>query len=443
MDKDRVRLPEYRSSKGNIMVTYRIAIAGLGVVGAETARHLTARSSFLSDKAGAHLTLTAVSARSKDKDRGFDMTNIIFETNPVELAFRDDVDIIIELMGGSDGPALDLTEAALRNGKHVITANKAMIALHGAHLAKVAEDNQVALCFEAAVAGGIPALKTLREGLAANEIEAVSGILNGTCNYILSEMESTGRAFDDVLKEAQKKGYAEADPTFDVEGIDAAHKLTILDALAFGRLPDFDKIKTTGITQISDVDIAFADELGYRIRLVGRATKSGLATVAPVLLPETSQLAKVTGALNAVHYEAEPVNIVSAIGPGAGAGPTASAVLSDLLDVVLERTSKPFGVGVDKLQKHNAMTETQDKTAYYVRLMVFDKPGVLSAVTNVLKELSISVESLIQKGRANDEPVALVMVFHETTDEAVQKALTLLADEEAVHEVAVALPVLS
>ena len=425
------------------MTDYRIAIAGLGVVGAETARHLTQRAQTLADKTGARLIVTAVSARSKDKDRGFDMANIAFESDPVALASRDDVDIVIELMGGSEGPALDLTKTALANGKHVVTANKAMIAHHGASLAKLAEENQVALCFEAAVAGGIPALKILREGLAANDVEAVSGILNGTCNYILSEMESTGRAFDDVLKEAQEKGYAEADPTFDVEGIDAAHKLTILDALAFGRLPDFEKIKTTGITQISDVDIAFADELGYRIRLVGRATKSGLATVAPVLLPASSQLAKVTGALNAVHYEAEPVNIISAIGPGAGAGPTASAVLSDVMDIALNRISQPFGVSVDKLQNHNAMNETEAQTAYYVRLMVFDRPGVLSAVTNVLKELSISIESLIQKGRANDEPVALVMVFHETTDAAVQKALRILADEEAVHEVAVALPVLA
>ena len=425
------------------MVEYRIAIAGLGVVGAETARHLTTRASQLAQKADASLVLRAVSARAKGKDRGFDMSNIAWEDDALALASRDDVDIVIELMGGADGPALALTEAALKNGKHVVTANKAMIAHHGAHLARLAEENQVALCFEAAVAGGIPALKILREGLAANDVEAVSGILNGTCNYILSEMESTGRAFDDVLKEAQEKGYAEADPTFDVEGIDAAHKLTILDALAFGRLPDFKKVKTTGITQISDVDIAFADELGYRIRLVGRATKSGMASVAPVLLPATSQLAKVTGALNAVHYEAEPVNIISAIGPGAGAGPTASAVLSDVLDVALNRVAKPFGVGIDRLQDNQSSTANEPQSAYYVRVMVFDRPGVLSAVTNVLKDLSISVESLIQKGRANDEPVALVMVFHETTDEAVQKALALLANEEAVHEVAVALPVLS
>ena len=425
------------------MADYRIAIAGLGVVGAETARHLTMRASKLAEKADANLVLTAVSARSQDKDRGFDMTNIAWEDDAVALASRDDVDIIVELMGGSDGPALALTKTALSNGKHVVTANKAMIAHHGAKLAKLAEDNNVSLCFEAAVAGGIPALKILREGLAANDVEAVSGILNGTCNYILSEMETTGRAFADVLKEAQEKGYAEADPTFDVEGIDAAHKLTILDALAFGRLPDFAKVKTTGISQISDVDIAFAEELGYRIRLVGRATKSGLSTVAPVLLPETSQLAKVTGALNAVHYEAEPVNIISAIGPGAGAGPTASAVLSDIIDVALGNAAKPFGVAVDKLQDNQSSTANEPQSAYYVRVMVFDRPGVLSAVTNVLKDLSISVESLIQKGRANDEPVALVMVFHETTDEAVEKALTLLANEEAVHEVSVALPVLA
>ena len=244
----------------------RIAIAGLGVVGAETARQLVNRQSDLSDKAGQRLTITAISARSKGKDRGFDMSQIAWCDNPVDLASRDDVDVIVELMGGSDGPALEICKTALQNGKHVVTANKAMIALHGTELAELAESNNASLCFEAAVAGGIPALKILREGLAANDIHAVSGILNGTCNYILSEMESTGRSFDDVLAEAQQLGYAEANPTFDVDGIDAAHKLTILDALAFGRAPDFDAVTVKGIRQISDVDIAFAEELDQEKR---------------------------------------------------------------------------------------------------------------------------------------------------------------------------------
>ncbi|MGC6536522.1 MAG: homoserine dehydrogenase [Candidatus Puniceispirillaceae bacterium] len=421
----------------------RIAIAGLGVVGAETARQLVNRQSDLSDKAGQRLTITAISARSKDKDRGFDMSQIAWCDNPVDLASRDDVDVIVELMGGSDGPALELCKTALQNGKHVVTANKAMIALHGTELAELAESNNASLCFEAAVAGGIPALKILREGLAANDIHAVSGILNGTCNYILSEMESTGRSFDDVLAEAQQLGYAEANPTFDVDGIDAAHKLTILDALAFGRAPDFDAVTVKGIRQISDVDIAFAEELGYRIRLVGRATKDGQATVAPVLLPETSHLAKVTGALNAVHYEAEPVNIVSATGPGAGAGPTASAVLSDLIDIVSGRHNLAFGKPANTLGQRPDADNEASETAYYIRLMVLDQPGVLSSVTDILKQQAISIESLIQKGRHDNEAVALVMVLHETSHHAVAAACQAFEDVEAIKDVAMTMPVVA
>ena len=424
------------------MKTCRIAIAGLGVVGAEVARHLTSRQAELSTKAGMTLELVAVSARTKGKDRGFDMSSLIWEDDPVALARLDDVDLIVELMGGSEGPALALCKAALEAGKHVVTANKAMIAHHGTELAALAEAKNVQICFEAAVAGGIPALKALREGLAANEVSAVSGILNGTCNYILSEMEQTGRAFADVLKEAQEKGYAEADPTFDIEGIDAAHKLTILDALAFGRQPDFDRVSVTGISHISDEDIAFAAELGYRIRLIGRASRDGGATVAPVLLPEDSQLAKVTGALNAVHYEAEPVNILSAIGPGAGAGPTASAVLADILDIASHRHAAPFGLAVSQLSAPAGNAGADDATAYYIRMMVTDKPGVLASVTEILKDESISIESLIQKGRHDQDPVALVMVTHEVAPSKVAAACERLSQLESVDEVSVSLPVL-
>lgn len=412
-----------------------IAIAGLGVVGAETARHLIERQAALSEKAGVPITLSAVSARSKGKDRGFDMSGLTWCDDPVALAALDDIDVIVELMGGSDGPALALTKAALSSGKHVVTANKAMIAHHGVALATLAEENNVQLCFESSVAGGIPALKILREGLAANEVSSVAGILNGTCNYILSEMEDKGLAFDDVLKEAQALGYAEADPTFDVDGIDAAHKLTILDAIAFGNVPHFEKLSISGIRDVTDLDISYAGELGYRIRLIGRATAGGMAKVAPVLLPENAALAKVTGALNAVYYEAEPVNVISAMGPGAGAGPTASAVLSDLLDVAAQRVAYPFGKPVSALKSASAGTADQTKSCYYLRLEVADQSGVLAEVTEVLKSCDISVETLIQKGHETDGSATLVMIVHETDEVAISTASNALSSVTAVHGV--------
>ena len=410
-----------------------IAIAGLGVVGAETARHLIERQAILSEKAGVPLMLGAVSARSKGKDRGFDMSGLTWCDDPVSLAHLDDIDVVVELMGGSDGPALALTKAALSSGKHVVTANKAMIAHHGVELAKLAEDNHVQLCFESSVAGGIPALKILREGLAANDISSIAGILNGTCNYILSEMEDKGLAFDDVLKEAQALGYAEADPTFDVDGIDAAHKLTILDAIAFGNVPDFDKLSVNGIRNVTDLDITYASELGYRIRLIGRATSSGMATVAPVLLPESSALAKVTGALNAVYYEAEPVNVVSATGPGAGAGPTASAVLSDILDVASQRQAYPFGIAVSALKPSSSSKVDVEKSCYYLRLEVSDESGVLATVTELLTSHGISIETLIQKGHEGDKSATLVMIVHETDEASLTKACQALSSASVVN----------
>ena len=421
----------------------QIAIAGLGVVGAETARHLIENREILSQKAGMDLQLSAVSARSKGKDRGFDMTALQWCDDPVALAQLDDIDVVVELMGGSDGPALALTKAALSSGKHVVTANKAMIALHGVELAQMAEDNNVQLFFESSVAGGIPALKILREGLSANEVSSVEGILNGTCNYILSEMEETGRAFGDVLSEAQSLGYAEADPTFDVDGIDAAHKLTILDAIAYGHKPDFDKLRISGIRNVTDLDISYAAELGYRIRLIGRATAAGEASVAPCLLPKASPLAQVTGPLNAVHYKADPVNTISAIGPGAGAGPTASAVLADIIDIAAGRYNHPFGRPVAALSVPEAIAQGAGRSCYYLRLEVTDKSGVLAQVTDVLKSCDISVETLIQKGHDADGSASLVMIVHETDSAAIEAASTALSDLADVGELSSTLRVLS
>ena len=425
------------------MTKYNIAIAGLGVVGAETARHLMQRGDALSQKAGNTLQLTAVSARSKGKDRGFDMSGLTWCDDPVALASIEDIDIIVELMGGSDGPALALTKKALAAGKHVVTANKAMIATHGIELAQLAESHNAQLVFESSVAGGIPALKILREGLAANDVSSVSGILNGTCNYILSEMEETGRGFDDVLREAQALGYAEADPTFDIDGIDAAHKVAILDAIAFGHQPRFDKLDITGIRHITDRDISYAAEMGFRIRLIGRATADGNALVAPFLLPESAPLAKVTGPLNAVYFEAEPVNTISAVGPGAGAGPTASAVLADIIDIAAGRHNYPFGRPVAELTVPvSAASAGAGKSCYYMRLTVTDKPGVLADVTDVLKTCDISVETLIQKGQESDGSACLVMIVHETNAAAIASATAALADVDAVQEVFNSLAVL-
>ena len=421
----------------------QIAIAGLGVVGAETARHLIENREALSKKAGMGLQLCAVSARSKGKDRGFDMAGLNWCDDPVALAQLEDIDVVVELMGGSDGPALALTKAALSSGKHVVTANKAMIALHGVALAQLAEDNNTQLFFESSVAGGIPALKILREGLSANEISSVEGILNGTCNYILSEMEQTGRAFDDVLSEAQSLGYAEADPTFDVDGIDAAHKLTILDAIAYGHKPDFDKLSVSGVRQVTDLDISYAIELGYNIRLIGRATAAGEASVAPCLLPKASPLAQVTGPLNAVHYKAEPVNTISAIGPGAGAGPTASAVLADIIDIAAGRYNFPFGRPVGALTVPDAIAQGVGRSCYYLRLEVTDKSGVLAEVTDVLKSCDISVETLIQKGHESDGSASLVMIVHETDAAAIKAASTALSAIADVRELSSTIQVLS
>ena len=422
----------------------KIAIAGLGVVGGEVARQLMHRQQQLALASGRALQLVAVSARSATADRGFSMDQIDWHDNAIELAGRDDVDVIIEMIGGSEGVALDLTRAALKNGKHVITANKAMIAHHGAELASLAEDHNCYLLFESAVAGGIPAVKTLREGLAGNDMSRIAGILNGTCNYILTTMEQTGEDFADVLADAQRLGYAEAEPSFDVDGIDAAHKLTILAAIAFGQKPDFAAASIQGIREVSAVDFAFANQLGFRIKLVGVAAPGQVPRMQTCLLPLISQLAKVNGVLNAVEFYGDPVGSVIAIGPGAGGGATSSAVLSDIIDIAHDRGGMPFGRPVAQLvdcadQVGAAMADMP----FYVRLMVVDEPGVLAGVTGILQNHKISVESLIQQGRAPGDVVALVMTTHETAENTLAKALDEMASLPSVKAKPVAMPIFS
>ena len=421
----------------------RVGIAGLGVVGGETARQLSHRGAEIAAVAGRPFTITAVSARSRTADRGFDMSGIAWVEDAADIASRDDVDIVVEMIGGESGVALDLVRSSLQAGKHVVTANKALLAHHGTDLAALAEEKGVGLMFEAAVAGGIPAVKALREGLSGNRISRVSGILNGTCNYILTRMEKTGEAFADVLADAQKLGYAEAEPSLDVDGIDAAHKLTILAAIAFGQTPQFDRVAISGIRDVSAVDFAYAAQLGFRIKLVGVAEPGRMPRMQTCLLPISTQLAKVDGVLNAVAFEGEPVGGIVLTGPGAGAGPTSSAVLADLVDIAAGRIPHSFGRPVADLQD-GAKVENGagPDTPFYVRLMVVDKPGVLADVTSVLQSHDISVESLLQQGRAPQDVVALVMTTHEVKVERLMNALSEIESLSCVQAPPVAMPIL-
>lgn len=402
----------------------KIGIAGLGTVGAGVIRILQTHGDAIAKRAGRPVAITAINARSKGKDRSVDLSSYQWLDNPVDLA-KADVDVVVELIGGDEGDARALVEAALKNKKHVVTANKALLAKHGNALAKLAEDNGVSLNFEASVAGGIPIIKALREGFAGNKIAAISGILNGTCNYILTEMRTTGRGFADVLSEAQAKGYAEADPTFDVDGIDAAHKLSILTALAFGVKPDFDAIDITGIRKITAQDIEFAQTLGYKIKLLGMAREVGgkiAQSLEPCLVPVDHALASVEGVFNAVFVEGDFIDKAMLEGRGAGAGPTASAVLSDLIDLARGYQLPPFGLPVADL-KQAAWAGPEDIiSSQYLRMVVADQPGVIAEVSAILRDYGVSIESMIQRGRDPNQPVSVVITTHECSRKAIREA---------------------
>ncbi len=412
----------------------RIALAGLGTVGAGVIRLIEANAALIARRAGRPIVITAVSARDRSKDRGVDMTRYVWEDDMIILGERDDVDVVVELVGGSDGPALACARTTIEAGKALVTANKAMIAHHGLKLAEMAEAGKVALKFEAAVAGGIPVIKGLREGAAANEIERVYGILNGTCNYILSTMEDTGRSFADVLAEAQAKGFAEADPAFDVEGTDAAHKLSILAAIAYGTRIDFASVETAGITRIRAADIAQADALGYVIRLIGMAeedrtgeTPRLFQRVQPHLVPFNHPLAHVDGATNAVVAEGNYSGRLLFQGAGAGDGPTASAVVADLIDIARGDIGAPFSVPVAELEALAPASSGHRRGRTYIRFTVADRPGVLAEIAAAMRDAGVSIESLIQKGRAEGEgEVLLAIVTHEGPESAVSEALRLL-----------------
>lgn len=415
----------------------RIGVAGLGTVGAATVALLQRNGLLLAERCGRRPVVSAVSARERERDRGCDLSGCRWHDDPLALAADPEVDLVVELIGGADGVALDLCRAALEAGRPVVTANKAMLAHHGAELAARAERAGVALAFEAAVAGGIPIVKALREGLAANRLTRVYGILNGTCNYILTAMDQSGRDFAEVLAEAQALGYAEADPAFDVDGIDAAHKLALLAALAYGQAPDFAGVHVEGIRGVSALDVAFARELGYKIKLLGvaRPTDHGLEQrVHPCMVRTDAPIARVDGVLNAVAAEGDPVGLTIYEGPGAGGGPTASAVVADIADIARGTRPPTFGLPSEHLRAADSAAMSAHRGAYYLRLMVLDKPGVLAEIAACLRDHQVSIEAVIQRARNPGQAVPIVITSHPTTEAAMTGALARIGSLDAVQE---------
>ncbi|MGF7153834.1 homoserine dehydrogenase [Novosphingobium gossypii] len=417
-----------------------IALAGLGTVGGGVVRLIETNAELIARRARRPIRIAAVSARDRTKDRGVDLSAYDWVDDTAALAARDDVDVVVEMVGGSDGPALALARNTIAGGKSLVTANKAMIAHHGLELAAAAEARGVALKFEAAVAGGIPVIKGLSEGAAANAIERVYGILNGTCNYILSTMEDTGADFADVLAEAQKLGYAEADPTFDIEGIDAAHKLSILAAIAFGSQLRFDTVETMGISRVKAADIEQARSLGYVIRLLGMAgvdRSSGSSRlfqrVRPHLVPIDHPLAHVDGATNAVVAEGNFMGRLLFQGAGAGDGPTASAVVADIIDIARGEKGAAFSMPAGELEAMEPAETGHRVGSAYIRFTVPDRPGVLADITAAMRDAGVSIESLIQKGDPDqDGEVILAVVTHPGPERAVTEALRILDGSDSL-----------
>ncbi len=412
----------------------RVAIAGLGTVGGGVAHLLQTRGAELAERAGRPLECIMVCARDRGKRRAADISAIAW-TGVAEQLAQSDADVVVELIGGEDGPARALVQASLAAGKHVVTANKALLAHRGAEFAALAEERGVALRFEAAAAGGIPIVKALRESLIAYGIDAVRGILNGTCNFILTQMEATGRPFAEVLAEAQRLGFAEADPSLDIGGGDTAHKLALLASLAFGIAPDLAGMSVTGIADIVPQDIAFAREFGYRIKLLGIARKTGTGIdqrVGPAMVKLGTPLADVEGAFNAVVADAGPAGPFFFEGRGAGEAPTASAVLADLIDIARGAAGPAFGRPARALKASNPAPADARQSAYYLRFDVLDAPGVLAGIASRLAEGGVSIESMIQRGRAPGEAVAIVMITHECAETAVSRALKVIAASDKV-----------
>ncbi|PIB97067.1 homoserine dehydrogenase [Caulobacter sp. X] len=415
--------------------TWRVGVAGLGTVGGGLLQFLADRPGFA--PAGDKAVVTAVSARSKSRPRTVDISSLAWFDDPVALAGSPDIDLFVELIGGSDGPAKAAVETALKAGKPVVTANKALIAVHGAELAALAESQGVPLLFEAAVMGGTPAVKMLREAMVGDDVVSVAGILNGTCNFILSEMEKTGRSFADVLREAQGLGYAEADPTMDVGGFDAGHKISILAALAFGCAPNFEAAEIEGISDVDLLDIKLAKDLGYRIKLIAGAAKAedGVAVkVHPSLVPLDHPLAQAGGALNALFIEGTRIGRIFIQGPGAGAGPTAAAVAADIADVMTKAVRPVFQAPAGQLKPFIAIDPARAVGKAYLRIMVQDQPGVIAAISETLAECGVSIDSFLQKPIEGAGGVPIVLVTHATPESKLLDAISRIEKLQTVLE---------
>jgi homoserine dehydrogenase len=421
----------------------KVGIAGLGTVGASVVRLIELQREALRARTGRSIEIVAVSARSRAKNRGIDLRKFRWVSDPVKLASDPGIDVFVELIGGAANPAHAAVIAALNARKSVVTANKALLARHGLALAKLAETRGVALNFEAAVGGAIPIVKTLREGLAGNSVTRIYGILNGTCNYILTRMEQEKLAFADCLKEAQRLGYAEADPSFDIEGYDTAQKLAILASLTFGTRVDQKSVYVEGISSITPADLDAADELGYRVKLLGVAvrTEKGIEQrVHPTMVPKDSAIAQVMGVTNAVTIDADSIAPITLVGPGAGGMATASAVVSDIADIARGVHVAPFGRPTAELTVSKKAPMQRHEGGYYIRLLAVDKPGTAATIAKRLAQQSISMESIVQRHRGplggatpkRSGPVPVILITYATTEDAVRKALAAVKRDKVI-----------
>jgi homoserine dehydrogenase len=417
----------------------RVGVAGLGTIGSALVRLLGRRRADLAARTGREITLVGVSDLSR-RDRGLDLLGAAFYDDARSLA-QGDIDVFVELIGGADGAAYESAKTALERGVPLVTANKAMIAAHGLELARLAEAKGAALAFEAAVAGGIPVVKTLREGLAGNAIRRVSGILNGTCNYILSRMETDGLPFDVCLADAQRLGYAEADPTFDIGGFDSAHKLAILASLAFGAKIDADAVSIEGIQTITLADLAAADELGYRVKLLGVAERTQMGVeqrVHPTMVAKSEPLAQTMGVLNAVTIDGDAIGALTLVGAGAGGDATASAVAADIVDVARGDYGPAFGRPVEALEDAERVPMQRHEGGYYVRLAVVDRPGSMAVIATRMGDRKISLEAIMQKRPAKGAPstdiAPVVLITHATTETSIREALALAVADGVVKD---------
>jgi homoserine dehydrogenase len=426
------------------MAPLNVGIAGLGTVGSEVVRLIEQQRRTLAARSGRDVRVVAVTARTKAKKRGIDLGSVKWVKDPVELAADSGVDCFVELMGGAGEPALSAIEAALKSGKSVVTANKALIAKHGLRLAKLAESHGGALNFEAAVGAAIPVIKTLREGLAGTSVDRVYGILNGTCNYILTQMEQEGLSFAECLKDAQRLGYAEANPSFDVDGYDTAQKLAILASLAFGTEVAEKAVYVEGISSITPEDLRAAAELGYRVKLLGVAVKTAKGIeqrVHPTMVPKSSSIAQVMGVTNAVTIDGEGIPPITLVGPGAGGAATASAVVADIADVARGIRAKPFGRPVAQLRATTKAPMERHEGGYYIRLMARDLAGTAATIATRLAEQKISIESIVQRhvngvdtaaAKGKSSPVPVILITYATSEDAVHRALQAVQKDKVI-----------